>query len=185
MFNPLDSTCAPLAFPYLCRHNWNGHPCALFSCFQGVSCPHNCTPFSCQPCPLPRSHVGLPSHFPIAAPLTSLLTRMLFPSVFRWILSPSSIPWSIEEPMVIKGNMLLTPAVQLSLGPQNCSLLPRTFPFFSRTKKKTPPKLLVSLITPSSTMQSCLMCSRSLLDRSLVYMWKSRRPSLSSLTAAP
>lgn len=94
---------------------------------------------------------GLLSHLPIAAPLTNLGSRMLFSSLLRWILSLSSIPWSIKEPMVIKGNLLLTPAMQLTPSQWN-SPLPRTFPFFSRIEKKTPLQLPMSLTTPSSTI---------------------------------
>lgn len=116
---------------------------------------------------------GLSSRLPIAAPLTRV-SRMLFSSVLRCILSLSSIPWSIKKSMVIKDNLLLTLAVQLCPGPWNCPSLPRTFPFFSRIK------LPMSLITLSSTMQLCLMCSRPVLDWFLVYMWKSSRTSLTA-----
>lgn len=144
--------CAPSAFPYLWGQTWNGHPRALICCFQGVSCPYNPTPFACQPSPLPRSLVG--------CHLTSLLK---LPSLACWqgcfipMCSGGSCLFLAvldhqKGSMIIKGNtLLLTPAVQLGLDPQNPPSLPTAFPFFIRIKE-IPPKPPMSLSATSSTM---------------------------------
>ena len=144
--------CVPSACPYLCGHTWNGHPCALICCFQGVFCAYNPTPFACQHSPLPRSLVGCHLTFLLKLPSPACWQGRFFPTCSSGFCLFLAVLYHQKGSMEIKGNtLLLTPAMQLGLDPQNPPPLPTAFPFFSRIKE-TPPKPPMSLTTTSSTM---------------------------------
>ena len=117
-----------------------------------VNTAYNPTPFACQHSPLPRSLVGCHLTFLLKLPSPACWQGRFFPTCSSGFCLFLAVLYHQKGSMEIKGNtLLLTPAMQLGLDPQNPPPLPTAFPFFSRIKE-TPPKPPMSLTTTSSTM---------------------------------